>query len=246
MAIARAVDSFQRRMAALEAKSWINNKLPDSGIIFPVGQAADYAPPLFRSITLAAFGGSHCTPNPSRRAVTFGSGSTLMLIRSRLLAASTFSLITLTALGAYSHWASAKLPDAFAGLAGRWSGTGIVKPASGPAESFKCVVTYLPDGSSARLRQNLRCRSNSYQLDAATHLELNGSRVTGRWQDNIYTGLSGTVSGTIKDGGFDVVLSGQFFTAQMTVVGNRCEQSVTVKPQRADYIREVSASLKKC
>src|SRR5690606_13837774 len=50
MAIARAVDSFQRRMAALEAKSWINNKLPDSGIIF-LGQAADYAPPLFRSIT---------------------------------------------------------------------------------------------------------------------------------------------------------------------------------------------------
>ncbi len=49
-----------------------------------------------------------------------------------------------------------------------------------------------------------------------------------------------------KNGGSRCMLSGRFFTAQMTVVGSRCEQSVTVKPNRADYIREVSASLKKC
>lgn len=169
-----------------------------------------------------------------------------MQIRSRVLAASTFTVVALGAAGAYSQWASARLPDTFAGLAGRWSGHGTVKPASGPAESFKCVVTYIPDGSSSRLRQNLRCKSDSYRLDAATHLELNGAQVTGRWQDNIYTGLNGTVEGTVKDGGFDVILSGRFFTAQMVVVGSRCEQSVMVKPNRADYIREVSASLKKC
>lgn len=169
-----------------------------------------------------------------------------MLIRSRLLATAIFLAVTIGAVGVYSQWASARLPDTFAGLAGRWSGHGTVKPASGPAESFKCVVTYIPEGSSTRLRQNLRCKSDNYRLDAATHLQLDGAQVTGRWQDNIYTGLNGTVSGTVKDGGFDVVLSGRFFTAQMTVVGSRCEQSVTVKPNRADYIREVSASLKKC
>jgi hypothetical protein len=83
-------------------------------------------------------------------------------------------------------------------------------------------------------------------LDAATHLELRGGKVVGRWQDNIYTGLNGTVSGTVKDGGFDIVLSGKFFTAKMTVVGSGCQQSVRVTPARADYIREVSASLRKC
>lgn len=169
-----------------------------------------------------------------------------MLTRSRLLATATFFAVSLGALGAYSQWASARLPDTFAGLAGRWSGQGTVKPASGPAESFKCVVTYIPQGDTSRLKQNLRCKSTNYALDAATHLELRGEQVTGRWQDNIYTGLNGTVRGIVKDGGFDVVLSGAFFTAQMTVVGSRCEQSVTVKPNRADYIREVSASLKKC
>lgn len=169
-----------------------------------------------------------------------------MATRSRLLAAAAFSAICLGGLSAASQWASAGLPDTFSSLAGRWSGSGTVKPASGPAESFDCVVTYIPQGSTTRLQQNLRCKSDNYKLDAATHLELRGDSVVGRWQDNIYTGLNGTVSGTVKDGGFDVVLSGQFFTAKMTVVGSRCRQSVTVTPVRADYIRQVSASLRKC
>lgn len=169
-----------------------------------------------------------------------------MVIRSRLLAAAAFFAAGVTGMAGYAQWASAKLPDTFAGLAGRWSGQGIVKPASGPAENFNCVVTYIPQGSTARLKQNLRCKSTNYQLDAATHLELQGEQVTGRWQDNIYTGLSGTVAGKVKDGGFDVVLNGQFFQARMIIVASRCEQSVKVTPARADYIREVSASLKKC
>ncbi len=169
-----------------------------------------------------------------------------MAIRSRLLAAAAFSSISLAGVAAYAQWASASLPNTFTTLAGRWSGHGTVKPASGPAESFKCVVTYIPQGSSAQLKQNLRCKSANYKLDAATHLELRGEKVVGRWQDNIYVGLNGTVAGVVKDGGFDVVLSGQFFTAKMTVVGSGCKQSVTVTPVRADYIREVSASLTKC
>jgi hypothetical protein len=143
-----------------------------------------------------------------------------------------------------ADWAAAKFVDPMGELAGRWAGIGMVKPAGGPTESFKCVITYIPDGGS-RLKQNLRCKSESYRLDAATHLEFNGNRVTGQWQDNIYL-LNGTVSGTLTDTGFDVVLSGQFFQAQMTVAGTRCEQSVKVTPNRADYIKEVSASLKKC
>lgn len=54
------------------------------------------------------------------------------------------------------------------------------------------------------------------------------------------------MSGVVKDGGFDIVLSGQFFTAKMTIVGSGCQQVVRVAPARADYIREVSASLRKC
>ncbi len=151
----------------------------------------------------------------------------------------------LTAIGAYGTWVTASAPDKFAGLAGRWAGQGTVIPASGLEESFKCVVTYLPDGDNSRLRQNLRCKSENYRLDASTHLQLDGASVTGRWQDNINTGLNGTVSGSLTENGFDILLSGRFFQAKMAVAGSRCEQEVRVVPDRADYIRAVSASLKK-
>jgi hypothetical protein len=166
-----------------------------------------------------------------------------MLNRSRLRTA-IWALAATATLTLTANWAAAKLVDPMGELAGRWAGQGTVKPTGGATENFKCVVTYIPDGSS-RLKQNLRCKSDSYRLDAATHLEFDGNRITGKWQDNIYS-LTGTVNGVLTDNGFEIVLSGQFFTAQMTVAGSRCEQSVRVTPVRADYIREVSASLKKC
>ena len=168
-----------------------------------------------------------------------------MSMFSRLMPA-TAGAVGLFTVGACATWATASAPDSFAGLAGRWAGHGTVLPAAGPGEAFKCVVTYLPDGDSSRLKQNLRCKSENYRLDASTHLQLDGSVVTGRWQDNIYTGLNGTVSGTLTASGFDILLSGRFFKAKMAVEGSRCEQQVRVVPDRADYIREVSASLKKC
>ena len=168
-----------------------------------------------------------------------------MSIRSRLVPI-VACVAGLSGAAVYANWATASAPDAFASLAGRWAGNGIVTPASGPAENFKCVVTYLHDGDATKLRQNQRCKSDNYKLDASTQLQLDGTVVTGKWQDNIYTGLNGDVSGMLKDGGFDVMLSGKFFQARMAVAGSRCEQSVTVTPERADYIREVQASLKKC
>jgi|CeladaMinimDraft_18_1061708.scaffolds.fasta_scaffold00013_157 hypothetical protein len=100
---------------------------------------------------------------------------------SRLLAA--LSAVCFGGLATSTYGASNSLSDTFSSLAGRWSGEGTVKPATGPAERFNCVVTYIPQGNSTRLRQNLRCKSANYQLDAATHLELRGERVVGRWQD---------------------------------------------------------------
>lgn len=130
-------------------------------------------------------------------------------------------------------------------LAGRWAGEGRVLPARGSAEAFKCVVTYFPSNDGAAVRQNLRCQSSNYKLDAATELTISGQRVSGRWEDNI-NALTGSIAGQVTPDGFDIELQGRFFQANMVVVSTKCEQSVTVTPARADYIRELSASLKKC
>jgi len=155
------------------------------------------------------------------------------------------SAAALAALGFGLDFATASITDPVMRLSGRWSGLGTVTPVSGAAESFKCVITYFPSSDGARLKQNLRCQSPSYKLDTATMLDIDGTRRTGKWEDRIYS-LNGSVSGTLTKDGFDVQLSGRFFNAKMAVAGSQCEQSVRVSPERADYIREISASLKKC
>jgi hypothetical protein len=134
-------------------------------------------------------------------------------------------------------------PDPIAGLTGRWSGQGMVIPARGAQENLKCMVTYVGNHKGTHVKQNLRCRSANYELDTTTHLLVKGNQVTGRWADKVYS-LGGSVSGTVAPDRFDVLLSGQFFIAKMTIATSQCEQSVTVTPARADYIRQMSASLK--
>jgi len=135
--------------------------------------------------------------------------------------------------------------DSILGLAGRWAGMGSYQPARGPAQPFKCVVTYFPASDGSTLKQNLRCHNDNYRIDARTRLEINGRQVTGEWEDRL-NALSGSLYGLVTDGGFDVRLEGRFFQAKMIVVSSRCEQSVTVTPARADRVREVQASLRKC
>lgn len=134
---------------------------------------------------------------------------------------------------------------AIARMMGRWAGDAHVTPASGPARVYKCVVTYRGTGNASEVAQNLRCRSDSYNLEAATMLTIVGRTVTGKWVDRI-NDVGGDVNGTITDSGFDVHLGGKFFEAKMQVAGTGCEQVVTLTPVRAEYIKELSASLKKC
>lgn len=131
-------------------------------------------------------------------------------------------------------------------LSGRWSGQGTMTPAAGTPETFRCVVNYLPvkDGT-ATVRQNLRCQSPNYRIDAAAMLTITGQVVTGRWVDNVYA-LDGDVQGSMTKDGFNVLLTGQFFQARMSVASNGCDQSVDVQPVRTDVVRAVSAQLKRC
>jgi len=116
---------------------------------------------------------------------------------------------------------------------------------SGSPETFKCIVTYLPTGTGSGMKQNLRCKGASINLEAATLLEIDGTKVTGRWEDKINS-LGGIVRGDVTENGFEVLLGGQFFQAKMAVAGSECAQQVTVSPQRSSYFRELSADLRKC
>jgi hypothetical protein len=135
--------------------------------------------------------------------------------------------------------------DPLARLAGRWSGDAVMTSMSGSPLNFKCVVTYLPSRDGAGMKQNLRCKGDSVRLEAATLLQVDGTKVTGHWEDKINS-LAGSVLGDVTKDGFEVILGGAFFQARMAVAGSECAQSVVVSPQRSSYFRELSAALRKC
>jgi hypothetical protein len=153
--------------------------------------------------------------------------------------------LCLLALGALPGSSGANEVDTIGNLHGRWAGEGTMVPATGPSQNFRCVVTYFLTEEGSRIRQNLRCQGGNYKFDAATKLEIDAGQVTGVWTENTHA-LTGTVSGTVTQTGFDITLSGQFFQASMTVVSSDCQQSVKLVPARADLMKELTAALKKC
>jgi hypothetical protein len=155
------------------------------------------------------------------------------------------SALWLLASGMRDHIVLAQDGNSILALAGRWAGAGTMVPASGPSETFRCVVTYFPNENGSRLRQNLRCKSASYQFDGATQLQIAAGKVTGRWQDKVNS-LDGSLSGKVTPDGFLILLSGKFFDAKMTVVSSPCQQSVTIVPEEGAPVKKLSAVLRKC
>jgi hypothetical protein len=155
------------------------------------------------------------------------------------------SSILVFACGILHHNVVAQESNSVLSLAGRWAGVGTMIPASGPSEIFRCVVTYFPTGNGSRLKQNLRCKSASYQFDGSAQLQIDAGKITGRWQEKVNS-LNGTVTGNMTSGGFLILLNGDVFSAKMTVMNSPCRQSVTIVPEEGTPLKSLSAVLKKC
>jgi hypothetical protein len=168
----------------------------------------------------------------------------LVLNTSRIVKVALGGAVVLIAATSANN-AAIPASDPVARLAGRWTGDAIMTSLSGAPETFKCVVTYLPTSDGAGMKQNLRCKGESMNLEAATLLQIEGKKVTGRWEDKINS-LAGIVQGDVTKDGFEVMLGGAFFQAKMAVAGSECAQKVVVSPRQSSYFRDLSAALRKC
>lgn len=168
-----------------------------------------------------------------------------MPLTMKLLAPAVVAMSAICGYAGVANSAPDENADPIGRLKGYWKGDGTVILASGPDQPFKCIVTYRHSDDTGRLKQNLSCKNESYQLRAATLLHIDGETVTGSWEDKVNS-LTGDVNGTVTDDGFDVNLRGRFFEAKMRVTGSSCEQSVTVTPKRKNVIRVLTASLRRC
>lgn len=127
-------------------------------------------------------------------------------------------------------------------LPGRWTGWGSVTLTSGQSEQLKCVATYFVEGPA--VRQNLRCASQSYKIDAVANLSVANGRVTGQWEERTWS-VGGSVTGRATDRGFDLAINGPNFGAAMLVGGTSCKQSINIMPKGFE-IQRIALNLGKC
>ena len=129
-------------------------------------------------------------------------------------------------------------------LAGRWSGWGSITMANGSSEQVKCVATYFVEGGGAQLKQNLRCASQSYKIDASAKLNHANGQLSGEWEEKTYAAV-GSVAGRFHNSGFNLSIQGPSFSAAMAVTTTSCKQSISITPNGFDISR-ISIGLDKC
>jgi len=129
-------------------------------------------------------------------------------------------------------------------MSGYWTGGGSVVLANGTTERVKCVVTYKISDSGTQIKQNMRCASADYNINASADLNVKGAQVSGSWEEKTYSAV-GQVSGRYSGSSLVLSIQGASFTAAMNVTLSSCKQSISITPQGLEVTR-ISIGLAKC
>ena len=115
----------------------------------------------------------------------------------------------------------------FAGMAGRWSGSGTVTLDDGSTERIRCRATYEVAGPQMNL--TLTCASEAYKfnLDGRVVAEAGGA-IAGTWSESSRN-ASGNLQGHGGNGNFRVVASGAGFNANISLSTRGNRQSIVMK-----------------
>jgi hypothetical protein len=118
----------------------------------------------------------------------------------------------------------------FADLGGTWTGSGTVTLASGATERLRCEAAYEVAQGGQGLRQDLRCRSDSYAFDLRTSVEYRGGSITGTWIE-LTRNAQGSISGQASRGQIQAVVQGPGFAASFALGVRGGQQSVSIRSQ---------------
>jgi hypothetical protein len=116
----------------------------------------------------------------------------------------------------------------FAGMAGRWTGTGTVTLDDGSTERIRCRATYSVAGHDMGL--TLTCASEAYKFDLEARVVADGTgAITGTWSESSRN-VSGNLRGHGANGNFQVTASGPSFNANISLVTHGNHQSIVMRP----------------
>jgi hypothetical protein len=128
----------------------------------------------------------------------------------------------------------------FTGMAGVWSGGGIVTLDDGSTERIRCRATYAVGAGGNGLNQSLTCASDSYRFNLSSNVVASGGSLSGTWSESS-RGVNGSLEGRGANGNFQVVASAPGFTANITLTTRGNRQSVVIRAE--SQFRGASISL---
>jgi hypothetical protein len=148
----------------------------------------------------------------------------MVMIRRLLMAAAV--LFAGSLFGAPAHAQSGP----FAGLAGNWSGGGVVTLDDGSKERIRCRASYRIAGAS--MTMTLTCASDAYKFQLSADVVDHGGTVTGTWSE-ASRAVSGTLQGRGGGGSFQIVASAAGFNSSIALrtAGNKQTISMSADSQ---------------
>src|SRR5437660_2899237 len=147
----------------------------------------------------------------------------------------TVALASVLALLPTSSGRAQRAADPFAGMAGSWSGNGIISASSGASERIRCRARYAVLGAGKNLQQDLRCASDSYRFDVSSNVVHEGGAISGTWSETTRN-VSGNVSGQARGGQIAARVDGIGFSATLGVATNGNSQSVMIRPSGGEIV----------
>ncbi|MDQ8728119.1 hypothetical protein [Bradyrhizobium sp. LHD-71] len=127
----------------------------------------------------------------------------------------------------------------FSAMAGSWSGGGTLTTSDGNSERLRCRATYSPAGNELRL--NIRCASQSYNIDLGSEVAFQDGRISGTWTE-AGRNASGSLSGRATSDHIEAAATSQNFSASLSLSTKGNKQSVSIRSNGGD-IAGVSLAL---
>jgi hypothetical protein len=118
----------------------------------------------------------------------------------------------------------------FAAMAGSWSGGGVIDTTDGGQERLRCRASYDVGRAGDELHLNIRCASDSYNIDLASNVQYRGGEIYGSWSEASHN-ASGTLSGRAAAGRIEASARGDSFSANLSLTTHGDRQTVSIRPQ---------------
>jgi hypothetical protein len=152
----------------------------------------------------------------------------LPIARGRLRALRRPAFAVLLLLFASQSFAQRPAEGPFAALPGSWSGTGTIALSNGTKERIRCRAAYHLGDSSANLRLELSCTSDSYKFELQSTIAYSDQSISGNWFESTRR-TGGAITGRVVGSQINARAEGQTFNAILALNTHGDRQSITIQ-----------------